>query len=400
MLALLAQPGHAHTTRVDEVPAVHARDGELLVRTLEVGVCGTDREISEGLFGVAPADERLLVLGHEALAVVEEAGYGFGRGDLVTAPVRRSCGHCVACANAAPDSCLSGDYSERGITRLHGYARELVAEDPAELVAIPTSLGRLGVLAEPTSICERALRHARTIGDRQPWQLERALVVGAGAIGLLMTYFPRLGGGAGAIGLVMTYLLRLAEVEVWTASLEPGNDLVEQCGANYVSTQHTELSAVGKFDLVVEAAGNAELMAQALGLLRRSGVACILGIDPRAQTVEIDGRTLGVDLILENRVLFGSVNAQRRDWLAAVADLDRAHDRWPEALERFVRLRVGLDGFQDAFDHRAGKATLAPSDPSRSGRKPGGLERAPCERLVDLARQAADADGADPTLAV
>jgi len=346
VLALVAEPGHAHTTRVEEVPAVHARDGELLVRTLEVGVCGTDREISEGLFGVAPADERLLVLGHEALAVVEEAGYGFSRGDLVTATVRRSCGHCVACANAAPDSCLSGDYSERGITRLHGYARELVAEDPAQLVAIPKSLGRLGVLAEPTSICERALRHARTIGDRQPWQLERALVVGAGAIGLLMTY-----------------LLRLAEVEVWTASLEPGNDLVEQCGANYVSTQHTELSAVGKFDLVVEAAGNAELMAQALGLLRRSGVACILGIDPRAQTVEIDGRTLGVDLILENRVLFGSVNAQRRDWLAAVADLDRAHDRWPEALERFVRLRVGLDGFQDAFDHRDGKATLVLSDP-------------------------------------
>jgi threonine dehydrogenase-like Zn-dependent dehydrogenase len=341
VLALVAQPGHAHTTRVDEVPAVQAREGEVLVRTLEVGVCGTDREISEGLFGVAPADEQVLVLGHEALAVVERSGYGFSRGDLVTATVRRSCGHCVACANAAPDSCLSGDYSERGITRLHGYARELVAEDPAELVAIPKSLGRLGVLAEPTSICERALRHARTIGDRQPWQLGRALVIGAGAIGLLMTY-----------------LLRLADVEVWTASLEPENDLVEQCGANYVSTQETELSDVGKFDLVVEAAGNAPLMAQALGLLRRSGVACILGIDPREQTVEVDGRTLGVDLILENRVLFGSVNAQRRDWLAAVADLDRAHERWPEALDRFVKLRVGLDRFQEAFEHRDGKATL------------------------------------------
>jgi threonine dehydrogenase-like Zn-dependent dehydrogenase len=345
MLALVAQPGHPHTTRVEDVPGVQAREGEVLVRTLEVGVCGTDREISEGLFGVAPADEQILVLGHEALAVVERSGYGFSRGDLVTATVRRSCGHCAACANGAPDSCLSGDYSERGITRLHGYARELVAEDPAELVAIPKSLGRLGVLAEPTSICERALRHARTIGDRQPWQLERALVIGAGAIGLLTTY-----------------LLRLADVEVWTASLEPENDLVERCGAHYVSTESTELSDVGRFDLVVEAAGNAKLMAQALGLLRRSGVACILGIDPSAQTVEVDGRTLGVDLILENRVLFGSVNAQRQDWLAAVADLDRAHERWPEALNRFVKLRVGLDGFQEAFEHRDGKATLVLSD--------------------------------------
>jgi hypothetical protein len=71
---------------------------------------------------------------------------------------------------------------------------------------------------------------------------------------------------------------------------------------------------------------------------------------------------LGVDLILENRVLFGSVNAQRRDWLAAVADLDRARERWPEALEQFVKLRVRLDRFQEAFEHRGGKATLVLSN--------------------------------------
>jgi len=345
VLALVTQPGHTHTTHVEDVPAVEAREGEVLVRTLEVGVCGTDREISEGLFGVAPEEEPLLVLGHEVLAVVLRDGYGFTRGQLVTATVRRSCGHCIACAEDSPDSCLTGDYSERGITRLHGYARELVAEDPEQLVAIPKSLGRLGVLAEPTSICERALRHARTIGGRQPWQLERALVIGAGAIGLLMTY-----------------LLRLADVEVCTASLEPENELVEQSGARYVSTRDNELSELGTFDLVVEAAGNAQLMARTLDLLRRSGVACLLGIDPRDQTVELDGRVLGVDTILENRVLFGSVNAHRRDWLAAVDDLDRARERWPEALDQFVTLRVPLDRFSEAFEHRGGKATLVLSD--------------------------------------
>jgi glucose 1-dehydrogenase len=345
VLALVTQPGQTHTTRIEDVPAVEAREGEVLVRTLEVGVCGTDREISEGQFGIAPEGESLLVLGHESLAVVERNGYGFTSGQLVTATVRRSCGHCIACAEDSPDSCLTGDYSERGITRLHGYARELVAEDPSQLVAIPKSLGRLGVLAEPTSICERALRHARAIGGRQPWQLERALVIGAGAIGLLMTY-----------------LLRLAEVDVWTASLEPDNELVEQSGARYASTNDNDLSELGKFDLVVEAAGNAELMARTLGLLRRSGVACLLGIDPRVQTVELDGRVLGVDTILENRVLFGSVNAHRRDWLAAVDDLDRARERWTEALEQFVTLRVPLDRFPEAFEHRGGKATLVLSD--------------------------------------
>jgi threonine dehydrogenase-like Zn-dependent dehydrogenase len=339
--ALVTEPGRAHTTRVEEVPAVEAREGEVLVRTLEVGVCGTDREISEGVFGIAAEGGRSLVLGHEALGVVERDGHGFSRGDLVTATVRRSCGHCLACAEGSPDSCQTGDYSERGITRLDGYARELVAEDPAQLIAIPRRLGRLGVLAEPTSICERALRHARAIGGRQPWQLERALVLGAGAIGVLTTY-----------------LLRLAGTEVWVASLEPESELIEQSGARYVSMQGADLSDLGTFDLVVEAAGNAQLMAQSLALLRRNGVACLLGIDTRDQEVALEGAAFGVRTILENHVLFGSVNAQRRDWLAAVDDLDAVRKRWPEALERFVNLRVPLDRFGEAFGHRGGKATL------------------------------------------
>jgi threonine dehydrogenase-like Zn-dependent dehydrogenase len=345
MQALLTRPGVARSARVEDVATVEPREGELLLRTLEVGVCGTDREIAEGLFGVAPEGEETLVLGHEALAVVERDGHGFTRGDLVTAMVRRSCGRCIACDQGAPDSCLTGGYSERGITRLHGFARELVAEDPTQLVGIPKSLGRLGVLAEPTSICERALRHARAIGGRQPWELERALVLGAGAIGLLTTY-----------------LLRLAGVEVWTASLEATDELVERSGARYLSTEGNDISELGRFDLVVEAAGDAHLMARSLGLLRRSGVACLLGIDPHTERVDVDGRVLGVDTILENRVLFGSVNAQRQDWVAAVADLDRARERWPDALEQFVSLRVPLERFEEAFAHRGGKATLVLAD--------------------------------------
>ena len=343
MQALVTQPGVAGSTHVAAVPEANG-DGVLL-RVLEVGVCGTDREISHGLFGIAPADGAELVLGHELLGLVERDGHGFTRGDLVTATVRRSCRHCLACAEGFPDSCLTGDYVERGITRLNGFASELVVEDPGQLVPIPRSLGRLGVLAEPASICERALRHARAIGNRQPWELQRALVLGAGAVGTLATY-----------------LLRLSGVEVWTASLEPTHDLVSASGAQYVPLPATQLQDLGGFDLVVEAAGDAQLMADALGLLRRSGVACLLGIDPRVQQVALEGRTLALDAILENRVLFGSVNAAREDWVRAVADLDRVRERWPDELEQFIGLRVPLDRFEDAFAHRGGKATLVLSD--------------------------------------
>jgi hypothetical protein len=107
-------------------------------------------------------------------------------------------------------------------------------------------------------------------------------------------------------------------------------------------------------------------MADSLGLLRRSGVACLLGIDGRDQKVELDGHVLAVDTILENRVLFGSVNAAREDWVAGVEALDRARRTWQDVLEQFVSLRVPLDRFAEAFDHTGGKATLVIDD-SRLG---------------------------------
>src|SRR3954449_6358693 len=349
MQALVTDPQRPHSTRVAAVPEPRPRGAAVLVRPLEVGVCGTDREISEGLFGVAPDGEEALVLGHELLGAVARDGHGFARGDLVAATVRRSCERCPACAAGAPDACDTGDYRERGITRLHGFASELVAEAPEHLVAVPRALGRLGVLAEPASVAERGLRHVRAVGGRQPWGPRRALVLRTGAVGMLATY-----------------LLRMDGLDVWTASRSAGGDkarLVAACGARHVATSETALAAlaadVGGFDVVLEAAGDAQLMLDALALLRRNGVACLLGIDGRPREIALDRRVLGVDAILGNRALFGSVNANRVDWTAAVEHLDRARERWPEALEAFVGLRVPLDGFADAFAFGGVKATLA-----------------------------------------
>jgi threonine dehydrogenase-like Zn-dependent dehydrogenase len=263
--------------------------------------------------------------------------------------VRRSCGHCEACDAGSPDACHTGDYSERGITRLDGFASELAAERAEHLVPVPRSLGRLGVLAEPASVCARAIRHARAVGARQPWRTDRALVIGTGAIGMLSTYFLRLDG-----------------FEVWIAGRSRGATakarLAEACGARYVSTAETPLAALagelGGFDVVVEAAGDAQVMLDTLGLLRAGGVACLLGVDGRSREVGLEGRILGVDAILQNRALLGSVNAHARDWEAAVHDLDRARDRWGDAIDDFVGLRVGVDRFDEAFAFKGVKATL------------------------------------------
>jgi D-arabinose 1-dehydrogenase-like Zn-dependent alcohol dehydrogenase len=141
---------------------------------------------------------------------------------------------------------------------------------------------------------------------------------------------------------------------------------VTASGARYVSAVDASLADLrretGGFDLVISAVPDAQVMADSLGLLRRSGVACLLGIDGRPQSVAVDGPVLGLDAILENRVLFGSVNAHREDWLSAVDSLDRARARWPDQVEAFVGLRVPLDRFGEAFAHRGVKATLVLAD--------------------------------------
>jgi glucose 1-dehydrogenase len=343
--ALTTLPGRPGSATVSETPAPERSAGTVPIRVLEVGVCGTDREIAAGEFGTAPPGEEALILGHELLGEVAADGHGLTRGDLVAATVRRSCEHCAPCLAGSPDACATGDYSERGITALHGFAAEAVVEWPEHVVAVPRTLGRLGVLAEPASICARGIRHALAVGARQPWEPRRALVIGAGAIGMLAAY-----------------MLRLAGQDVVVAARSPANSekaaLVAAAGAEYLSTAETRLEDAGAFDLVIEAAGSAELMVAAAGLLRRSGVACLLGLDAHPHPVSIDGTLFGVDFVIENRVLLGSVNAHRRDWDAGVRDLVAMRERWPDALERLVGLRVSPDRFADAFAFRGVKATL------------------------------------------
>jgi threonine dehydrogenase-like Zn-dependent dehydrogenase len=349
MLALVVTPGESGSARITDLPAPGSSTSGVLLKPLEVGVCGTDKEISHGVFGVAPVGAPDLVLGHELIAEVVRDGYGFTAGDLVTSTVRRSCGRCDACAENSPDACDTGAYKERGITELDGYARELLVEDPAQLIPVPARVGRLGVLAEPGSICARALRHANAIGDRQIWRPKRTLVLGAGAIGMLLTHMLRLDGH-----------------EVWTAAREPSSSLNAQlaraAGARYVDVAEETPAAlseeVGGFDLIIEAAGEAQLMLDLLCLLRRNGVGCLLGLDGRQQQISMPGRVLGIDTVIENRVLFGSVNAHPQDWHAAVQSLDRMQERWGDSLAAMVGLRVSPDRFEEAFAYDGVKATL------------------------------------------
>src|SRR5260370_31083988 len=186
MIAVVVTPGVEPSARLEQLPEpTPTRNGDVLVKTVAVGVCGTDRTIVAGAYGQLPPESDYLMLGHEVLGLVAHDAAGFPAGTCVAATVRRGCSECENCANGESDACSTGHFTERGILGLHGFAAEYFLERPQNLVAIPQSLGLAGVLCEPASICRRGLRQATHVAQRQGWQPRNAIVLVVGAIAML-----------------------------------------------------------------------------------------------------------------------------------------------------------------------------------------------------------------------
>lgn len=349
MRAFTAVPGRPGTAGVSQLPIPTPSDGQVLIRTLEVGVCGTDREITRGLFGKPPSGAERLVLGHEFVGVVEHATGDWVAGDFVTAPGRRPCGRCAACAVGSADSCLSGNFIERGITGLDGFAADFIVEYPEHLVRVPRQLGRLAVLAEPTAVCERGIRHSELVGGRQPWAPRGALVIGGGALGILSAL-----------------LLRLRGFEVSLAARSaPESEkarIVGRAGVEYISLKQNSLDQLAadgrRYDLTIAAVGTAETVIHAVALLGTNGVACTLGIDGHSHPLTVPRSLLGFDLPAKNQVLIGSLCSNTVDWEHAIDDLTRINQGWPGTLDRIVGLRVPVEDFGKAINFSGVKATL------------------------------------------
>src|SRR5438105_14879024 len=206
MQAITVTPKQPGSARQIELPIPQASGGLALMRVLEVGIDGTDTEINNGEYGEPPPGSSVLVIGHEALSVVEQTGSGvpgFAAGDLVVSTVRRpdTCPNCLA---GESDMCLLGNYTERGIKGAHGYMGQYYSEKPDFMVKIPPALRDYAVLLEPLSIVEKATYQAWKIQERMLWQPKRAVVL-----------------GAGPIGIVGTMLLRLKELEVHVYAKNP-----------------------------------------------------------------------------------------------------------------------------------------------------------------------------------
>jgi 2-desacetyl-2-hydroxyethyl bacteriochlorophyllide A dehydrogenase len=331
--ALTLTPGVAGSADVHDVGEPALADGEVLVAVDAVGVCGTDREIVAGEYGQPPEGEERLVLGHESLGRVLEAPpeSGFREGDRVVGVVRRPDPvPCPNCAVGEWDMCRNGRYTEHGIKGLHGFARERYRAAPDELVPVDPALGRLGVLLEPASVVAKAWEHTERIGSRATWAPQTVLVTGAGPIGLLAALLAVQRG-------LDTTVLDIVEDG-------PKPELVRALGAQYSTGPADRLGR--QFDVVLECTGIPAVVAAVLGVTGPNGVVCLTGVSTTGRQ-SLDLGALNREWVLENDVVFGSVNANRRHYEQGAKALAAADRGW---LSGLVRREVPVEDFRSALD--------------------------------------------------
>lgn len=338
--AITLLPGVPHSARLDDIPEPPDSHGSLLVRTLMLGVCGTDREIVSGAYGQAPPGNDRLVLGHESYGEVISAppGSRFAAGDRIVGIVRRPDPvPCPACAAGEWDMCRNGGYTERGIKGLDGFGSERFRIEPSYAIKIDPELGEFGVLMEPSSIVAKAWDHIERIGRRfHSWEPRRLLVTGAGPVGLL----------AALMGRERNYDVHVLD----RATDGPKPILVHDLGAHYLPaplTSATELAEL-EADVVIECTGASSIINKILGRTAPSGIVCLAGIGGKNETI-FDIGQFNKTTVLNNDVVFGSVNANRRHYELAAQTLSRADKSW---LDRLISRRVPLTHWQEALEHR------------------------------------------------
>jgi threonine dehydrogenase-like Zn-dependent dehydrogenase len=332
--AIAITPGIGGSARLVEIPDAPAPGpGEVRVRVLDIGIDGTDMELYAGHFGAAPPGSDFLVIGHECLGIVEQTGAGTSlqQGDYVAAMVRRP-DECPSCRAGSSDLCTTMQYTERGITAAHGFLTSHYTDHEEFVVRIPPELRDIGVMLEPWSVAAKAQRHAWEIQRRLLWNPQRALVMGAGSLGLLAAF-----------------LLRLRGLEVSVFSREPADSLraklLERAGARYL----TELSGNDDYDFVFEATGAPQLVMAGLERLRASGVMVILGVGHNREPMPVPLGAMSTRIMANNQVLFGSVNSNRLDFQQSVTDLAEMERRWPGLIGAMFTRREPFAQFAEAL---------------------------------------------------
>lgn len=351
MKAIAITPGKGDVHLADfEEPQIKLPD-DVKLQVIEVGICGTDREEVEGGRAEAPAGEKELIIGHEMLGRVVETGNAVKtvkKGDFAVFMVRRPCNKCQMCHNGRSDMCFTGDYTERGIKGRHGYQSEFVVDSEEFLIPVPSSIADIAVLTEPTSVVEKAIHESFILqSSRLPgissdnWLKGRkALVAGIGPIGLLACFILKLRGAE-------IYGLDIVD----ESSARP--QILREIGGKYINGTKLKTDKIddtfGGMDFILEATGIAKLEFQLLDALGLNGVYVLTGIPAGERPITLLGSDLMRQMVLQNQIMFGSVNAAMKHYRDAVTDLEKIKSKWGKFISRLITEKVSVNNFTEVL---------------------------------------------------
>ena len=354
MKAIAIVPGTAGSHIVDRPEPTITTQDEVKLRVIRVGICGTDRAELSGGRADAPAGQKELVIGHEMFGQAVGVGSSVTRvkmGDFAVFTVRRGCGVCPSCLMGRADMCQTGKYRERGINGLDGYQTEFVVDQEQYVVRVPAELEAVGVLLEPLSIVEKAIDEAIRLqlvrcpeaATTPDWIFgRRCMVAGLGPVGLLAAMVLCLRGGE-------VYGLDVVD----STSARP--KWLTVIGGHYVDGRQVQADqvekAIGSMNLILDASGIAALEFNLLDALARNGLYVLTGIPEGDRPLQIPGAELIRQLVLDNQIMLGSVNAARGHFQMAVDDLVQAQLRWGPHIAALITNRYPSSQFAESVSH-------------------------------------------------
>lgn len=332
--------------RLRKGPAPRRRGNRTLFRTLATGIDGTDEETAQKRGLVLPKGARDLVLGHEAVAEVIETSRGSAlrTGSHVVPLVRQGCGSCKECRHGAVDLCASPDFTEHGIRGLHGFMQDLWTDHEDHVVPVSKALSPWAVLVEPLSIIVKGWEQSARIQSRLPWfqktvfRPERALVVGAGSLAAMAA-------------------LLLHHHGVPTTALDRHGDdaasskLWRRLSVAHVASGSRAEAALRKpgFDLILETTGVPKVFAETTRLLASNGVMVLFGIPARPRGRSQLPSEVLTRLVVQNQVVFGSVNSNRAHFEEAIRILTKVRRQGASLFDLVVTHRFSPDDAKLAF---------------------------------------------------
>jgi len=199
------------------------------------------------------------------------------------------------------------------------------------------------VLLEPATVVEKGIAQTYEIPRRlRVWRPERAAVMGAGTIGLLATL-----------------VLRLRGLQVTTFARNPkptlNSDLIEALDARYQATSELPIldgaKKYGPFDLIFEATGASSVVFESMQALGKNGVLVLSSVTWGDRKMEIPADRINLEFVLGNKVMVGTVNANREYFEMGVRDMAQAEAEYPGWLRRLLTHRVrGLENYRELFE--------------------------------------------------